>query len=551
MARGPALAAEKSVLGILLISAAALALFLFLTRSLQLIDRDEGRYAEIAREMLESGDWLVPRLFGVPYLEKPPLYYWLTAIAYRLVGVNELGARLVSALAAAGGVLATGLFARRFFGARAGLLASVILATSGLYFVLARVAITDMLFAVAISGALMAYFVAEVEGRSYLPFWLLAAAAMLVKGPVASVIAALVALGHLAVNASWRRLLAARFWIGLALFLALTLPWFSLVEIRLPGFLDFYVYKEHLLRAAGGEHRQGLWWYVPWLLLGFLPWTPILVAALGPIGRRLREPSLSGMAARFTAIWAAVVLVFFSLPRGKLVPYILPMFPALAILLADALDRSLEDPAERWLPRSFRVVAAAFAVGLIALPVAAAISPIEIPPSLVALAVALVAVAAAAVWSSAGRRDIRPIAAIAGAVALAQCVAVLVAAPILRRLTVQPIVEILRERLGPDDGVAIHGGYFPSLPFYLGRMPYFVFGNRELDFGVSLEGPGPWIVADMRALRERVGARRLFVVLRTRERDLHDLLRLPAKTRLLHRGRSSSLVENEPPKGSG
>src|SRR6266542_2408717 len=112
-----------------------LALTLFHTKQIPLIDRDEGRYAEAAREMLALRDWLVPRLFGVPYLEKPPLFYWLAAVALGLAGMDEFGARLVSGLAAAAGVLSTGLFARRIFCPTAGITSAVILATSGLYFV--------------------------------------------------------------------------------------------------------------------------------------------------------------------------------------------------------------------------------------------------------------------------------------------------------------------------------------------------------------------------------------------------------------------------------
>src|SRR5262249_32117067 len=199
---------------------------------------------------------------------------------------------------------------RRIFGPTAGITSALILATSGLYFVLARVVVTDMLFSVLVAGSLLAYFLAESEGHSYAPFWLLAGAATLTKGPVGVVLCGLIVLGHLAVRGSWQSVRAARFWVGLPLYLGVVLPWFVLIEIRYPSFLRFYVYKEHVLRVAGDEHRQAFHWYVRWLLAGFLPWTPVLLAALPGIHRRTGEDSPAGVAARFAVIWVAVVFVF-------------------------------------------------------------------------------------------------------------------------------------------------------------------------------------------------------------------------------------------------
>jgi 4-amino-4-deoxy-L-arabinose transferase-like glycosyltransferase len=538
---------SDGLLGLFGVATLALLLALFYTRQLPLIDRDEGRYAEAAREMLASGDWLVPRLFGVPYLEKPPLFYWLTAAAYRVASVDELGARLVSALAAAVGVLTTGLFARRLFGVRAGLFAAAILATSGLYFVLARVAITDMLFGVLIVGAITAFFLAEFEGRSFVPFWVMAAGATLTKGPVAPVLCVLIAAAHLAIAGRWATLRARRFWLGLLLFLALVVPWFLGVEIDHPGFLRFYIYKEHMLRVAGDEHREPFYWYAPWLLLGFLPWTPLLIAALPRIRRRLQERSRAGAGARFTAAWAVVILAFFSVPRGKLVPYILPMFPALAILLGDALDRWIDaDDTGRAEPRAFACVGLVLLAALGGLPIGARSSPVVIPPRLVLLAAAVTLGAGITTLYLARSRSWRPIAAVAGSVAALECTAIVVAAPVAPYFTTLPVIEVLRERLGPDDAVALYSGYFPNLPFYLQRIPYFVVGNRELDFGVSLDGPGPWIVESFDALKERVDGKRIFIVLRTRESDLRKLIELPGEARLLHRGRTSSLIEYWP-----
>jgi 4-amino-4-deoxy-L-arabinose transferase-like glycosyltransferase len=525
----------------------ALGVALFKTSELPLIDRDEGRYAEGAREMLASGDWLVPRLFGVPYLEKPPLFFWLTAASCGLVGVDELGARLVSALAAAAGVVFTGLFSRNVFGPQPGALASVVLATSGLYFLLARVVITDMLFSVLVACALMSWFFAETEQRSFLPFWLLAAAATLTKGPVAALLCGFVGLGYLAVERRLGSLRTARFWVGLPAFLALVFCWFALVEIRYPGYVDFYVYKEHMLRVAGDEHREPFLWYLPWVLVGLLPWTPIAVALIPAIARRVAERTEQGRAARFAAIWAAVVLVFFSMPRGKLVPYLLPMFPALAILLGDALAGWLDGrTSAKAVRQGFRTIAVGLLLAVCALPFAVRVSPVPLSSGLVVLAFSMPLAASAALLACASARSLLPIGVVAAAVVALQCTAALVGIPIFRYLTTQPVVEIIRREMRAEDEVVLYSGYFPNVPFYLQRIPLYVEGNRELDFGISLEGPGPAVVRNMAEVERRVGGRRMLLVLRTRAHDLERLSRLPGQTRLLYKGRASSLVEHRP-----
>ena len=177
---------------ILIISALALVLFLFRAADIPLTDPDEGRYAEISREMALSGDWIVPRLFGIPYLEKPPLLYWLTATAFLTFGPSQIAARLAPALAGALGVLLVGAFARRHLSPAAGTLAAIVLASTALYVVLARTVVTDMLFAVALSGALFSFFsyreAATNGGAHVLSFWLFLAGATLSKGPAALVL---------------------------------------------------------------------------------------------------------------------------------------------------------------------------------------------------------------------------------------------------------------------------------------------------------------------------------------------------------------------------
>jgi hypothetical protein len=325
------------------------------------------------------------------------------------------------------------------------------------------------------------------------------------------------------------------------------LPWFIVVELRYPTFLHFYFYKEHVLRVAGDEHRHSFHFYFPWLFVGFLPWTPLFFAALPAISRRTQEDSRAGSSARFAVIWVAVVLVFFSVPRGKLVPYILPVFPPLAILLGDAVARAIDAKSMgRTTQLAFTVTGAALVLTVIGLPFAMRSSPVAIPPWLGVLAVAVTFATAAVTLHSARRQGWKPIATVAGSIAALQCVAAVVVAPISQYISIRPVIEILRRQLRSGDQVAVYSGYFPSAPFYLQRIPYLVFGNRELDFGISLDGPGSWIVEDLKELEERIGRRRCFVLLRPNLNDLRDLRERYGEIRMLQGGSTSWLLEIVP-----
>jgi 4-amino-4-deoxy-L-arabinose transferase-like glycosyltransferase len=218
------------------------AIFLFNLGRYGLWEPDEARYAEIAREMLATRDFLVPHLNYVAYVEKPPLLYWLGAIWMALFGVNEFAARLTPALAGLAGVMMTWAFARRTMGRGRALLAGAILATSTLYAVMAQVLTTDMLLAAAVTIAVFAFYLQWAEGGRWC--WLAYAAmiaGLLTKGPIAAAIPA----GTLAIFLWWQGELRGairRFHAlaGGALVLAGTAPWFVAISVREPGFVDFY-----------------------------------------------------------------------------------------------------------------------------------------------------------------------------------------------------------------------------------------------------------------------------------------------------------------------
>ncbi|MEW6659534.1 MAG: glycosyltransferase family 39 protein [Thermodesulfobacteriota bacterium] len=300
-----------------------------------LMDPDEGRYAEIAREMLLLKDWLIPHLNLLPYLEKPPLVYWLTALSFQVLGFSESAARLPSALCALGGIfLAYGL-GQAFWGPAAGLLSALVLATCGGYVAMGRLLTLDMALSLFLNlGVGLGYLAFSRERLRLWPWAYLALAlGVLTKGPVVLVLAAIIWTG-----AAWsqgRPLI--RSWLrpwSLALLFAVSLPWFIGVMVRYPDFWRFFILEQHLGRylTASIHHHQPFWYYLPILLVFMLPWSWLLPWALG------REKPWADPDRLFLLIWAATVFLFFTLSRGKLAPYILPALLPLALLVGHSLS---------------------------------------------------------------------------------------------------------------------------------------------------------------------------------------------------------------------
>jgi 4-amino-4-deoxy-L-arabinose transferase-like glycosyltransferase len=331
----------------LLALAAAAAWFAALdTRHLQ--HADEGRYAEIAREMAVNGNWVTPRLNDLKYFEKPPLQYWLGAATFLAFGVDEWTARLPGAVAGFLAVLVVGFTAWRLAGPDAGAYAALVLLGCVWHAGLAHLLTLDALLNFWLTLALCAFLLAQRTGLGARAqrYWMLlayaaAAGATLTKGLVALVIpAAALALYTLATRDAgpWRRLHIV---LGLALYLALTAPWFALVVSANAEFAQFFFVREHFERFLTTTHRrEGGWGYfVPWFVLGMLPWLLVWAWTL-PRSWRAASVAPNGFAwARFCLVWAAFVFVFFSVSGSKLPSYILPLFPALALVLGFELTR--------------------------------------------------------------------------------------------------------------------------------------------------------------------------------------------------------------------
>jgi 4-amino-4-deoxy-L-arabinose transferase-like glycosyltransferase len=323
----------------------------------KLIKTDEGRYAEIAREMLVSGDWVTPRSNDFKYFYKPPLQYWATATAFAAFGVNEWTARLWTALTGWLGILFCAYAAARLWGQSVGIAGGAILAGCFYWVAMGHVGALDMGLASFLSMAIFAFLLAQRDDATarsrhgwMIAAWAAMALAVLSKGLIGIVLPA----GAIGFYILWHRdwsLIARIHWVsGLAVFLALTAPWFILVSMRNAEFVEFFFIREHFTRFLTKMHgRDAPWWtFIPILLAGTLPFTLGLWHAARDGVRRAPgrfQP------ARLLIAWVGVVFVFFSLSSSKLPSYILPITPALAVLFAIALTRcSRRALAWQWLP---------------------------------------------------------------------------------------------------------------------------------------------------------------------------------------------------------
>src|ERR1022692_2260652 len=308
----------------------------------RLMHPDEGRYAEIPREMAASGDWITPRLNGIKYFEKPALQYWITAAADSIFGVHEWTARSWPALSGFLGVLFIGYVGLRLGGSRLGLYSAAVLGGSAWYVLNAHILTLDAGVTFWMSVGLGSLFIAQRDDATpgeergwMLAAWAVLALAVLSKGLIGLVLpgAALVIYTLLQRDWSlWRRMHLIG---GLLLFLAISAPWFVVVSLRNGEFFDFFFIHEHFARFMTHQaHREGAWWYfIPVLIVGLLPWAAVLLWTVRTIwtGAPVNRNGFSWQ--RFALVWSAFIFVFFSASDSKLPWYILPIFPALALVL--------------------------------------------------------------------------------------------------------------------------------------------------------------------------------------------------------------------------
>ena len=341
--------------GLLLVAA----VFMLTNLGYPLIDRDETRYAEIPREMIATGNWILPQLNFQTYYDKPPLLYWLCAISFKLFGIGEASARLVPALAALGTLASTMFFGSRVFGRRIGLLAGIVLFLSVGFAFTSRYLLLDGVLSLFVSLSLFTAYEAIRSPRLKMGWWIVSAVciglAFLTKGPIAIVLWLPPVFAFAWLSGAHAKI---RWWHygllgGVAALIAT--PWFLLVHQQDPSFLIEFFYKHNVARFAGEFHPKPIWFFIPVLLIAGHPWSFLTIPyakfllGRGESARTKRTPAVG-----YLLLWSGWCFAFFSLSACKLPTYLLPAAPAFALMICHYLNevlRNADNPTDYFFAR--------------------------------------------------------------------------------------------------------------------------------------------------------------------------------------------------------
>lgn len=482
----------------------ALVVLAFSGLGMTLTEPDEGRYVEIPREMIATGDFVTPRLDGVLYLEKPPLYYWMNAASLEVFGHGPFAARVWSAALGLLGVAVTFRLARGVAGVRVALYAAAFLGTAPLWVVMAHLNTIDMTLTFLTTMTLACFWWAH-DGTRRLPWIAMFAAsalAVLCKGLVGAVVPGAVVFLYVLATRRWSMLKRVPWLSGLATFAVVAAPWHVLAARATPQFLWFYFVREHVLRYLTDEARrvQPFWFFFVVVGIGALPWIGLLPAAGSLLARReardAHGPERRDLAL-FAALWAGFVIAFFSVSKSKLIPYVLPAFPPLAILLALTAEHAERlGGRERTLARVGMVVTLAAVLALCVPFLAAGLGRVPafsdpgrlFPRVVLAATVGILAAASAIVLWVRRRPRLGQVAAAAATAFL--CAALLGAAShTVERYSTARIADWLDRNAGPDADVFGFRFYPQSLPFQLRRTIGVVEKRGELEFGIGQLDP--------------------------------------------------------------
>lgn len=493
---------------------------------------DEGRYAEIAREMVASGDYITPTLNQIIYFEKPILFYWLEAAAIKVGGLNLWSLRSINAALALLCCLLTYYTVRKLYDRLTALLAAIILSTSTLFFVMAHIISLDLpvtsFMALSLYAFLLGYK-AQTKKIKHLYFWTAAssaALAVLTKGLIGLIFPMMIVGTWIIIMNEWRIFKTLPLLSCLLIFLLIAMPWHVLVDHRHPEFFSFYFIEQHFLRYTTKEvgHYQPIWFFIPYLIIGFFPWIVFLPQACKraiwiTTWNKREKHSLEV----FFFLWALLIFIFFSFSKSKLIPYILPIFPPLSILTARYLR-------EVWNKKtSFTLYLSYACLLVLTIVITSTYYFFPLSTSLAQPKIAALYLNIASGFLILGCvlscyylcKNIKKAFFITSTMTYLFLISSLAAVPAIDTRTILPLANILKLQMRPNDELISFNQYNQDLPFYLERRVTILNWQNELTFGMHHQDTHEWMIDDLAFWRRWESKKRVFVIMNKHEYQHH------------------------------
>jgi len=460
---------------------------------------DELRYSEIPREMIVNHDYVVPRINGVKYFEKPPLFYWMQVACIKTFGLNEWSLRLTTALMGLFGVLATYLFSRRLYDRKTGWLSALILSSMTLYFGMAHIITLDMTVSVFITLSIYSFYLATQAKSKNVKYYMwgafvAAACAMMTKGLIGIIFPAMIAGLWVLVFHRWRQLKHLHLVSSVLIFMVLVAPWHILVELKAPEFFNFYFIDQQFLRYAtlSANRYQSPLFYIPVIILGTLPWLCFLPQALSFLKKARWNNRAQYEKDLFLISWFLFIFVFYSFSNSKLIPYVLPILPPLAIVIARYF--ALLTVHTQGLKRGYIVLSSVYMICTLIITFLQISPHYALSAHITYLNLSCLAMALAGIYGLKQRAHLlKPFIAVYLSANLL-LVSAIVSIDYFDNHTVKSLALYVKQHIQPSDEVIAYHGYHQDLPFYLQRVVTVNESFDELSFGAANGDTQQWMI---------------------------------------------------------
>lgn len=531
---------------------------------------DEGRYSEVAREMVASGDYITPRLDGVAFLDKPALYYWLQASAIQVFGLKEWALRFWPAFMGVLGSLITYAAGRLLFNRRTGILSALIVATSPLYYGAAHYANLDLEVAVLISNSLLFFIMSmqfpdKTKLRSCLLIlaYVFSGLAALTKGLIGIAFPMLIIGTWILLLNRWYILKKMHLIIGMILFAVITVPWYLLVQKANPEFLHFFFVTQQFSRfLTKGDYnnKAAIWFYAPVVLVGIFPWAIFVFQALTAHLKNVWKNRALHANTLFLLIWFVVVFVFFSIPKSKTVGYILPLFPALALLVGNYLDTLWQSMNKKSLSRSLIALLVFSGVTGLGFCIAPHISGLHISDLLSPYLYLMGGILFSAMITTCyllREKNMTKVFFSLLTLSVVFLTTISASTGALNDRTIKPLAATLNAELKPNDEIVTYYKFYYDLPIYTQRRITIVADwtatdiptndnwVRELWYGMPFQNTSAWLINEDTFWQRWNSEKRIFVV--TDSNRLHDLnSNAKGKVYSIAQYRNMVLLSNKP-----